>query len=65
KNVRWWNRATNERREWPQVRTQSNLAFTPEGRLLTGTEDGRVQEWDADTSESTRVWKLLGNPGVK
>ena len=65
KHVRWWDRATNQRREWPHVRTESTLAFTPAGRLLTGTADGRVQEWDAASGERTREWNLLGNPGVQ
>lgn len=65
RSVRWWNRSTGERRDWAAVRTESTLAFTSLGRLLTGTADGRVEEWNADSGERTREWRLLGNPGVQ
>lgn len=63
--VRWWNLATNEHREWPNTRTESTLAFTPDGHLLIGTLDGQVEQWNSETQTRTRTWLLPRNPTMQ
>jgi WD40 repeat protein len=38
----------------------TSAAFTPDGRVVTGTEDGSVRVWDAVSGKSSGNWRFRG-----
>jgi WD40 repeat protein len=57
RTMRLWDLATGkEARTFPKQEDRVSVAFSPDGRVLTGTGDQMIRLWDVATGKALRHW---------